>query len=135
MIEQASEHRRIGRREYGHGLDASANFHVMTPEPVQRYPSFLADLLGHGEPAIQALGHVLQPRRDIDGVAKRREDGMAAKSDVADDHLTRVNANAVLDRFAHFRLELMIQVRDIRGTQRGSTQRLPARRRWIAIDA
>ena len=58
---------------------------------------------------LSALGHVLQPRRDVDRVAERREYGVTAKADVADDDLAAMDADAVLDRLAHFGRELVIQ--------------------------
>ena len=58
---------------------------------VGRYARGLADLFGNDNTAFQALGHVLQPRRDVYRVADRGEHGVIAKADVADDDVAAVN--------------------------------------------
>src|SRR5437667_9400903 len=116
-------------------LVAPADLHLRTRERIGGNTGSLADFFRDDGLAIKCFRHVLQPRGDIDRVAQRREYGMAAKANVADDDFTGMDAYTVLDGLAHFGGELMIQVSDIRGDERGSTQCLPARLGWIGPES
>src|SRR6202011_2872068 len=63
----------------------------------------------------EALGHVLQPCRDIDRVTERGEHHVVAVADVADDHFAAMNADAETDRLAQIMFEELIQLVDICG--------------------
>ena len=133
-IEQAGEHGRVRRGAHDHRLVAPADRDLRARERIGSDARGLADVFRQDDLAIQTLGQVLQPRRDIDRVAERREHGVPAKADVADDDFAAVDADAELDRLAHFGGELVIQVGDVRGDQRGGAQRLPACGRRIDVE-
>src|SRR5947207_10534777 len=74
---------------------------------------FRSDFFGDDRFAAQALGHVLQSCRDIDGVAKCGEHHVVAIADVADDHFaamkdrksTRLNSSHTVISYAVFCLK------------------------------
>ena len=109
-----------------HWLGVAANFNLCPRKCVVRNARALADLVGYDDLAIEGFAQILQSGGDVDRIAKRREHRMAAEADVADDGIASIDADAILDRVAHFRGELMVQMRDVRGDQRRGLQRLPA---------
>ena len=112
----------------------AADRNIPTCERIPRQTRRLANLLRDYNLAIKLLGQVLQPRGDVYRIAQRREHGVTAKADIADNRLSRVDADAVLDGITHFRRELMIQIRHVGGNQRGGAQRLLAGGRAVDVE-
>src|SRR5664280_3684247 len=73
-------------------------------------------------------------KRQVDGVADGREHPAVAETDIADDHLAAVNADAELERLAQVGGELVIHVFNVRGDERRRAHRLPAGRSWVDIE-
>ena len=63
--------------------------------------------------AAEAFGHVLQPRRDVNGVAECGEHHVVAVADIADNDLAAVNADPESDRLAQVVFEELIEFLDI----------------------
>lgn len=117
---------RIRRGAHHHRLVASADLDLLLRQGIGSQTGGDANLVGDDGLARQRLGHVLQPCRDIDGVAERREHHVVAVADVADDHLAAVNADAEADRLVQVVAQKPVQFVDVDGNQRSRPQGLAA---------
>ena len=118
-IEQACKHGRVRCGAHRHRFVVPADRNFRPGERIGRNVRGLADFFRYDNLAIEALRHVLESRGDIDGVAERGKYRVTAKADVADDDFPGMDANAVLDGFAHFGGKLVIQIGDVRRDERG----------------
>ena len=107
-IDQAGQHGRVISRKHIHRLIATADRHFRLRELIGRDARHLANFLRHDDRAIERLGHVLQPRRDVYRIADRGEHRMVAKTDVPDNDLAALNPDAESDRLAQLGGKLMI---------------------------
>ena len=73
----------------------------------------MVDFFRDDDGTIMRLRHVLKPGRDVNGVSECGEHRMIAKTDVADDDLAAVNADAELDRLVQLTGELVVHVFDV----------------------
>ena len=102
----------------------AADRNIPTCERIPRQTRRLANLLRDYNLAIKLLGQVLQPRGDVYRIAQRREHGVTAKADIADNNHSGMDTNAVGDRLDHFRSELVVQISDVGGDCGRRAQRL-----------
>ena len=100
VVNQCGQRRCAADRADHHRLTAPADRDLVLRQGVGRKPCGSVNFLRDDHLAGEALRHVLQPRRDIDRVAERGEDHVVAVSNVADNHLAAVDADAEADRFA-----------------------------------
>ena len=85
---------------HGHGFVAAADRDLLLWQRIVGKAGGAADFLRDDRFAGQCLGHVLEPGRDVDGIAQRREDDVIAIADVTDDDLAAMDADAEADRLA-----------------------------------
>src|ERR1700704_156093 len=115
-----------------HRFAASSDRDLLLRQGGGRYSRSDAYLFRDDRFACEALGHVLQPCRDVDRVAERGEHHVIAIADVADDHFAAMNADAEADRFAQIVAQELIQLVDIGRYLRSRPKRLAARGLRIA---
>src|SRR5262249_13552734 len=94
-----------------------------------------ADVLRDQRLAIELLGQVLEPRRDVDGIAERGEHDVVLVADVADDDLAPVDADAEADGLAEVSREFGVQMLDVGRDRTDRRERLAARKLGSAVEA
>src|ERR1700733_6415713 len=88
----------LGDDAHTHRSRATADFNVLPRQRIVGNARSRAHAFREDDLAAEAFGHVLQPRRDVDGVAECGEHHVVAVADIADDDLAAVNADPESDR-------------------------------------
>ena len=127
FVDQRQQHSCILDSTHDHRLVASADCDFLLRQGVGINSRGGANFIRDDGLACQALGHVLQPGRNIDGIAECGEHHVIAVADVADDHFAAIDADAEAKRLAQIMLEKPVQFVDIGGDQRRRLQGLTAR--------
>ena len=103
----------IGRRSHSDLFGAAADLDLLDRQRIRGQVRRHPDAVGNDRLAGQALGHVLQPGGDVDGIAKRRKHHVIPIADFADDHLAAMDPDAEADRLAQIMAEEPVQFLDI----------------------
>ena len=109
VVDKRGQGVRLGDDTHVDRPRAAADFNVLSRQGVVGKTRRRAHFVREDDLAAQAFGHVLQPCRDVDGIAERGELHMVAIADIAHDHFAAVNPDAEADRFAQVVFEELIQ--------------------------